>query len=55
VSEREPDFRPIEIFIEETDGQLTIEPVEDEELSLGEWMEKMPKGDQYRSLGWAWR
>jgi hypothetical protein len=55
VSEREPDFRPIEIFIEETDGQLTIEPVEDGELSLGEWMEKMPKGDQYRSLGWAWR
>jgi hypothetical protein len=52
VSEREPDFRPIEIFIEETDGQLTIEPVEDEELSLGEWMERMPRDDQFRSL---WR
>jgi hypothetical protein len=55
LPQQEPHREPIEIFIEEADGQLSIEPVEDEELSLGEWMEKMPKGDQYRSLGWAWR
>jgi hypothetical protein len=55
VSEQEPEREPIEIFIEEEDGQLSIEPVEDEDLSLGEWMEQMPKNDQYRSLWWAWR
>jgi hypothetical protein len=55
MSEREPDLEPIEIFIEEADGQLSIEPVEDEELSLGAWMERMPRNDQYRSLWWAWR
>jgi hypothetical protein len=54
VSERGPEFRPMEIFIEDADGQLSIEPVEDAELSLCEWMEQMPKGDQYRSLWCAW-
>jgi hypothetical protein len=55
VSERKPDLEPVEIFVEEEGGQLSIEPVEDEELSLGEWMEQMPKGTQYRSLWWTWR
>jgi hypothetical protein len=55
VNAGESDLEPIEIFVEEADGQLSIEPVEDEELSLGAWMEQMPKGTQYRSLWWAWR
>jgi hypothetical protein len=55
LPEQEPEREPIEIFVEEEDGQLSIEPVEGEELSLGAWMERMPKNDQYRSLWWAWR
>jgi hypothetical protein len=58
VSEREPDFEPIEIFIEGADGQLSIEPVEDAELSFGEWLEQMPRDDQFgtlwRALGGLW-
>jgi hypothetical protein len=53
VSERESDPKPIEIFVEETDGQLSIDPVEDEELSLGAWMKQMPTGEQYRTLSLA--
>jgi hypothetical protein len=55
MSERKPDFEPIEIFVEETDGQLSIEPVEDAELDFRAWVEKMPTDDQFRSLWWAWR
>jgi hypothetical protein len=55
VSERKPDVEPIEIFVEEEDGQLSIEPVENAELSFGEWMEQMPKNDQYRLKWRAWR
>jgi hypothetical protein len=53
VSEREPDFRPIELFVEEAEGQLSIEPVEDENLDFGAWVEKMPTNTQYRTLGFA--
>jgi hypothetical protein len=53
VTDREPDFKPIEIFREEDDGQLSIEPVEDEGLDLGAWMERMPRDDQYRTLSRA--
>lgn len=53
MRERKPDFEPIEIFIEEADGQLSIEPVEDEELDFGAWVQQMPTDDQYRTLSRA--
>jgi hypothetical protein len=47
----DPD-REIEIFKEETDGQLSIEPIENEDLSFEEWVEQMPTDTQYRSNWW---